>query len=477
MTNQTRNFAWYLFLFGFKSLLPLLVLPIFTNYISVKDFGLYALSIFYGVFGAGIINLGLSSVFERNFFEFYPNKRKEVMFSILVFVLLNYIILSFLTFYFSEKISNTIFQQIELKDLLSISLTFQTFKSFNQYFLTYLKNYENAKNYSYLSILESVLSNGIALILVVYASMGVYGFILGQSVGVLVVFSITFVYLFFPFYNRFDVASLKSQLSLSLPLTPRIFFGVINTQFDRYMLGLLGTIGGVGIYDIGQKLANTTFTFMTAVQNVFSPQVYKRFFSDDLNMRKSIGVYLTPFFYLSVFICMVVGVFSHEILFLLTPVEFHEAAPIVSILCLLYGFYFFGKQPQLLFAKKTALISLLSLIAVGLNIGLNMPLIHYYGTTGAACATTIAGVISTAISFYYGQKYAPIKYEKKVYFILLYFVFSILTTLYMMNIDIDYKLLLFFKLVVLIIYLIIGWISEIFNFNMIKQIVRLKSLN
>ena len=62
---------------------------------------------------------------------------------------------------------------------------------------------------------------------------------------------------------------LKAQLKLSLPLTPRLKDGLINSQFDRYMLGLLGSLGGVGFYDIGQKIANTSFTFMTTIQNVF----------------------------------------------------------------------------------------------------------------------------------------------------------------------------------------------------------------
>ena len=354
MANKLNNFIWYLFQFGIKNLLPLLVLPIFTKYISVNDFGHYALSIIYGVFGAGIINLGLLSAFERNFFEYDSTKREKVLFSILNLLLLNFTILSFFTYLFSDKIASQIFQQNQLKDLLFLSLTFQSFKSFNQYFLAYFKNYENAKKYTYISIFESLTSIVLASFFVVYASMGIYGFLLGQSVGVVIVFSITFIKLFFPFPNRFDFGLLKSQLKLSLPLTPRIFFGVINSQFDRYMLGLLGTLGGVGLYDIGQKIANTTFLFMTTIQNVYSPEVYKRLFSQDVEKRMSVGSYLVPFFYLSILICFCVGIFSYEVLYLMTPIEFHSAAPIISILCLLYGFYFFGKQPQLMYAKKNS---------------------------------------------------------------------------------------------------------------------------
>lgn len=470
---QFQNFFWYLIPFTFKYLLPLLTLPIFTRFLSVDDFGLYALSVFYGVFGSGFINLGLITVYERNFFELDLILRKNVLFTTLIFTVLNFLLVVTLTYFFSDIIAKFIFRQHQLKEILPLALAFQTFKTFNQYFFIYLKNYENAQKYTYLAIIESILSIGIALFFVVELSMGIYGFIFGQFFGVFAVFLTTFCILFFPFSSRFEFGLLKSQLKLSLPLTPRIFFGVINTQFDRYMLGLLGTAGGVGLYDIGQKIANTTFSFMTTIQNVYSPQVYKRLFSKDVQERMSVGQYLTPFFYLSILVCLSIGVFSYEILCLLTPSEYHAASPIISILCLLYGFYFFGKQPQLLYAKKTGLISLLSLVSITLNIVLNIPLIHYFGLMGAAFATTLAGVISTAISFYFGQKYTPITYEKKVYYILSFFVASIIIILILEELKVSYYLILLSKIFISFAFILIGWTNRIITFKKIKDYINL----
>lgn len=457
LKHEIKNFVWYLFPFLFKNIVPLLLLPIITRSISVEDFGVYALAVTYSIFCTGLVNLGLLAVFERNFFELSSYKRESVLFTIFLFVIINFLTVAILTWFFSDNIAIKIFQEEQIKNFLLITLTFQTFKSFNQYFLIFYKNYEEPKKYSYLSIIESLLSNGLGLFFLIYYSMGLKGFILGQTIGVLIVFLTTFFIYFFPFNYRLELKMLKSHLNLSIPLTPRIFFGVINTQFDRYMLSLLGTISAVGLYDIGQKIANTTFTFMTALQNVFSPQVYKRLFSEDPDYNESIGSYLTPFFYISILVCLIVGVFSYEILFIITPIDYHSAAPVISILCLLYGFYFFGKQPQLLFAKKTTYISILSFLSLGLNIGLNIPMIYYYGLYGAAFATTIAGIISTIISFYLGQKFTPINYEKKVFLMLLYFIFSIFSILYFIKIDFYYPYQLSFKLILLLIFMLIGW--------------------
>lgn len=459
--------------FTFRQLLPLITLPIFTKYLSVEEFGLYALAISYGIFVSGLVNLGLNTVYERNFFELDPIFRKNILFTILVFTFSTFLLAFSITYFYSDSISNFVFKNNDLNDILPLAFAYQTFKTFNQYFFIYLKNYENAKKYALLALIESTTSIGITLLLVVEFSMGIYGFILGQLICAILIFTTIFCYLFFPYYNRFELDLLFSHLKLSLPLTPRFFFGVINSQFDRYMLSLMWTVGGVGLYDIGQKIANTTFSFMTTIQNVYSPQVYKRLFSNNPHVRSSIGPYLTPYFYFSILVCLFVGIFSYEILFLLVTSEFYEAAPIISILCLLYGFYFFGKQPQLLYAKKTGLISLLSLVSVTLNIVLNIPLIYYFGIMGAAFATTLAGVISTAIWFYFGQKYSHIAYEKKVYFILLFFVVSIIIVLILGELEVAYYLFLISKTLILFAFIIIGLMNRIISLKKIKDYINL----
>ena len=148
-------------------------------------------------------------------------------------------------------------------------------------------------------------------------------------------------------------------------------------------------------------------------------------FSENQLVFKGIGQYLTPFFYICVLFAMPVSLFSHEIIINFFPKEFHQASSIVSILSILYVVYFFGKQPQLMYAKKTGLISILTFLSIFLNISLNIPFIYYYGFFGAAIATLISGFISTIIQFYYGQKYTPIYYPKKVFVIFLYFIFSV----------------------------------------------------
>ena len=67
--------------------MPLVSLPWFSKILSLEEFGIFALSIFFGTFISGISNLGLLNVFERNYFEISEEQRNNFLFSVVIFVL------------------------------------------------------------------------------------------------------------------------------------------------------------------------------------------------------------------------------------------------------------------------------------------------------------------------------------------------------------------------------------------------------
>ena len=79
-------------------------------------------------------------------------------------------------------------------------------------------------------------------------------------------------------------------------------------------------------------------------------------------------------------------------------------------------------------------------------------MIKYFGIIGAACGTVIAGLISSSISFYFGQKHTPIIYEKTILIILIYFKVVILINLFFGYLNIEYFLILIYKIMRVIIF-------------------------
>ena len=292
---------------------------------------------------------------------------------------------------------------------------------------------------------------------------GIVGYSLGQLLGV----TILLLGLIFLSILKKEISFkhnlLKENLILSLPLTPRVFFATINSHFDRYMLGILNNRAGVGIYDIAQKISNLGFIFMTFLQQVFAPEVYQSYVKSPNTFSKKVGEYLSPYFYLSLFFCLLLGIFSREIIYLLTAPSFYEAYPLIVILNMLYATYFFGKQPQLLLAKKTKLISYLSIISVILNVIINLPLINYYGIIGAAWGTFFCGITIASVSFYYAQKYAKIVYDNLIYISFIFFQLCMITVLILWYYKFDYGFSLYVRLFLLLLFIIFSYKFKILN--------------
>ena len=450
-----------------SAIIPIVTLPIFTRILTVEDYGIYALGIVYGTFVSGIANFGLIIGYERNFFENKETKEKQgaLLFSVLLFVVCAFILFGAITFFFKSKIATWIIGNVKWGDLILLSYCAVGISSLKMYYLTYFKNTNNAKLFAWYSIDETVLNVFFSFVLIYFFNSGVTGLVLGQLIGASIVFFLLTVKFFSFFSFQPNLSLLKSCLNISLPLTPRIFFGVIGNQFDKYMINLLGSLGGVGVYNLGQKISYVVFNFMTAIQNVNSPHVYDLMFKKGEESGQEIGKYLTLPLYISAFIGLCVSLFSEEIINILTPSSFHGANDIITVLSLLYVTYFFGKQPQLIYAKKTAITSYLTIFSIILNISINIPFIKYWGAEGAAYGTLLAGILSSLVTFYYSQRYFNIvwEYKKIAYIFLSLFVFAFIIIIFR-KLEVVYYFRLVVKIIFTTLFILLG-----FKFNIINK--------
>lgn len=479
--KQIKDTFIYLLPASFNNLIPLLTMPIFTRILTMEDFGVLALSQIYAVFVSGVANLGLTVGYDRNFFQCKDEKRTaELLYSSLLFVITVFTIFALLTYFFKSPLSRLILGSTEYSNILFWVFCSTGIMSFKIYYLNYFKNTVNAKAFAMYTINESILTVVLSLFMVVYMRIGVIGLVWGQLLASLVNFILLTIKILKELTISFNWPVLRDSLKISYPLTPKIFFGVIGTQFDKYMIGLMSSVGGVGIYSIGQKMALITFACMTAIYNVYQPQVYKRMFDLGKNGGKSVGSYLTPFAYASIAIVLLVSLFSEEIISILTPESYYGAIEIVIILSMFYGSLFFGMQNQLVFAKKTHLVPILSIVSIILNVALNIPFIMKWGAIGAAWATFLAGLISGSVSFAVSQYYYKIMWEyKKIGAIFLIFFCSSILMLLLRNAHVGYEIRVIAKCICLASYIYLGVKLEIIsmeNYLVIKQMLPIQRI-
>ncbi len=482
--QQIKNSFIYLLPIIFDNVAPFLTLPFFTRILTPQDYGVLALAQVYAIFANGFTNLGLIVSYDRNYFQYHHDRLKtaQLFFSTVLFVFLNSCLFGVLTYLLQDRLSHWVIREAHYGNLLLAAFAAQSFVSLRQYYLVYFRNDEKAKDYTRYYLIGTVATFFLSFYMVVFLRTGVIGLVYAEliaSVFVCVLLQMKFMKMF-PF--SLNKSLLLEELKISFPLIPRIFFGVISTQFDKYMLGLLASLGGVGIFSFGQKISYVIFVYMTSLQNVFQPQMYKNMFESKETSGQTIGKYLTPFIYMSILIGLMIALFAEEIVFMLAPPAYYGAVDVIIVLSMYYGFLFFGKivGAQFLFKKKTFLLSALSIVTIVLNIILNIPFILKWGAIGAAWATFWVGMITGVISFIAGQRYFKIDWEyPKVASIFLIFFASAVSMIVLRQMNSPYFIRLVFKMAAVGWYLYEGIRFHILskeNFLMLKGIVWPKPL-
>jgi len=458
--QQVRNSLIYLIPSIIGGLLPVITLPIFTRILTKEDYGAFALANVYALLISGIANFGLSVGYERNFFESKNIKTTAgLLYSTLVFVIVTSSLSCAVSYLFKDQIAKAIIGSQGYSSLLFFSLCACVVVNVKNYYLIYFKNTENAKALVWYSIDEIFLAVGCSLFMVAYLRIGVIGLALGRLIASTVVLVMLFMRLSKTLPFSFNWPLLKDSIKLSLPLTPSLFIKVIGNQFDKYVLRLFGSLGGVGIYSIGQRIGSLVFTIMTAMQNVFNPQIYRRMFNSGNEALSPIGKYLTPFAYLSVTVGLLISLFSEEVVYLLLPKMYYGAIPVITIMSMYYCVMFFGKVngTQLIFMKKTHISLVLSILWVGLNILFVLIFARSFGVIGAAWGVFLASLTYAVVAFVIAQHYYRIKWEyKKMGAIFVLFLVASVSTIILRDLGTSYLIRVIFKISFLAGYVYLG---------------------
>ena len=307
--------------------------------------------------------------------------------------------------------------------------------------------------------------------------LGVIGLAFSQFFAGYIVFLILLILYMVEYEFSFSKRILMESLRISYLLTPRIFFGVFGTQLQKYMIGLLSSTAGVGLYHIGEKFSNMVFIFMTALQNVFNPVFYKMLFSDSKYKLVEIGQYLEPYIYVSFGMGLLLSLFADEVLHIFTAEEYHGAANIVSILSVYSSLLIFGKFNgiRLIYLKRTFLTSIFTMLNIIIAAAISIPLILNYGADGAAWGALLSIIVTSSISFSVGQRLLPIKWRyKKLSILFIVFFGSILSVILLRYFDSDYFLLLIIKTVSIILFIYLGHIYKYYDYAKIKSSIQNK---
>lgn len=241
-------------------------------------------------------------------------------------------------------------------------------------------------------IVKTFVVIGLNIVLIVFLEQGALGYLRGILVGEVLSTVLVTGFVVAKTGVAFSWPIFRPMLAYALPLLPMGLVQIGLHQFDRFLLKELAPAGlgreWVGIYGMGYKIG---FLVHVAVLGSFM-QVWQPWIFDMKEEQRREGLVRVGTYALAALSACYLGaaIYGRQCVLLLAGQESYYAAYRVSPLAcasyLLYATYSLN-QVSLFVAKRTWPLLWINVVALAVNIVLNLWLIPIHGFVGAAWAT------------------------------------------------------------------------------------------
>jgi len=452
MSNYKRlgknTFLVFIGNIGSKSI-SFLMLPLYTTWLSVADYGTTDIVTIYTTFLLSII----SGCIAESIFIF-PNKetykiQKEYFTTGLYFAFISFIV-SFFLFCFAKlgfdyyKVTNS-FSEYTWWIFWIIVATFS-----QNYMQQFSRSIDKIRVYAISGIVLTGCTAIFAFLLV--PKYGVKGFFLAQILSLF--FGALYIFIFTKSYNYFKVKSINikrgvEMLRYSIPLIPNGIVWLLVSALNRPILEYYYGLNSVGIFAVASKFPAIIIVVFSIFISAWQISVLDEF--KKINYEQFYNKILRIIFLMLIILSCTIAIFSEKIIFLMAHEKFMEASNVLPILTFAVIFSslsgFVGANFSAV--KKSKYYFYSSVFGAVASVIFNWLLIPLYGLYGAAIAIVISYFIMAISRIVYSWQFVKIS-NLKVYMLMLLINFLVILTVIYIQ-EYNYLLYILFFIILLFI--------------------------
>ena len=392
--------------------LGVLLLPLYTRYLTPSDYGLIETVVALSAVLTALVAQGMKSAFFRFYFDSEELERRLLV----VRTAFWYVMAASTTVLvagvvFAHQISWILFHTQHHANLV-IAAFIGLWAAMNYEQMTSLFRVEQRSTAYVVATLTNVAITIAATVLLVVAfDKGPVGVLVGNFTGTLAVYVALLVYSRRALGLQFDVALYRSMNRFGLPLVPSAVALWLTNFADRFFLIKLADAHEVGLYSIGVRLASGIVLLLTAFRMAWPAFAYS--IDDDREAQRTYSFVLTYVVYVCCWLALGLGLLAPWILRLITTAPFYPAEDVVAPLA--FGVAAFGAYVVVQIgtgrARQTRANWLVTGLAAVLNIALNLILIPPYGRMGAAIATVASYTLLFIVMAWRAQAVFHVPYQ------------------------------------------------------------------
>ena len=474
MTNQStipakiKEAGKHTVIYGFGSTLTTLtafiLIPLYTSCFTPAEYGTLSLILLCATIAGSISYLGIVSALARSYYDYEDGYERKRAISTTFYLLLagasSQVLVGFIL---APHISNIIFQTDAYSLHIFLVLLSSAFGILSNVPYLILKIRKESKVVVTLNIASFLFSIGLILFLVLYQKLGILGVIYGNLAASI----FTFCVLMYLIKDQIVLGVSKYESKVQLKWGIAIVlgnFGVLSLNWaDRFLINFFSSLSDVGIYALGYTIGMAIqVLFINPFNQIWNPMRLE--YRNDDNAKQFYTHMITYYSLIGAFICILLSLYSKELLLLLSSnPEYREAFKVVPFVA--FGYLFMGMlsviNHGMIFERKVHYGTIVTYVFAAINFALNLILLPIYGYIGAAFATLVCFFGMVFPIWYISNRYYKMNIEKRRVFII--FLGSFLVLAIGLSFDFTLFMSLIFKSALILVFLACLWLFHFFT--------------
>jgi O-antigen/teichoic acid export membrane protein len=270
-------------------------------------------------------------------------------------------------------------------------------------------------------IAQTIVNLSLSLLLIISFGMEWEGRLIAVSIVSIIFGMLSLVFLYKRNYLKlkFSKEAIDDALKFGIPLLPHALSVWLRTGVDRIFITILVSASATGLYTVAFQIASVITILTNAFNKAYSPYLFKKLTEITQSDKEKIVKYTYLYFIALLLIAGSLTLISPLLIELFLGEAFQEVGKYIPWIA--FGFAFYGMYLMIvnyiLFTKKTASLSYVTISVSLLHIIASYLLISYNGILGAAQATTLTSLIVFLAVWRLSQKLYPMpwfsKYKKE----------------------------------------------------------------
>lgn len=394
-----------------QTLASIILLPVYTHYLTPKDYGVIELLSMLVEFSAIFFGARVGASFLRYYgLAEEDGRRSRVLGSAYGTVAGIHLIGVSVLVVGAALLSRLVLGDEQYADLVALFAISLLFASLTEIPMAYLRAESKPFHVLGFSLFKLCVQISFTLLFLVYLNKGVYGVAIASVLSQFVVALFVSVYVMRQRRFLFSFQLMKELLSFSMPIIISSVCMFIITYGDRYFIRLNVDLDAVGIYALAYKFGFMLFALgWSPFLTMWDAERYKLYKNEDQHsLYPKIFAMVSVLF---IYVAFGISIWVDPVLQVMSDSSFWSAADLVPIILLAYVFLAFTSFVNLgiFISAQTRFLGIISALTALLALAGYAFFIPPFGLYGAAWVTVFAFLIRFLGIYFVSKGYFDMK--------------------------------------------------------------------